>query len=63
MSETTSTTNTAEASSQNVSHEVTLFAEPVFDIGKFTVTNALINTWAVVLIIIIASLAIRKKIA
>jgi F-type H+-transporting ATPase subunit a len=63
MSEITSTTNSAEQTSQEVTHEVTLFAEPVFNVGKFSVTNALINTWAVVLIIIIASLVIRKKIA
>ncbi|MFH1207019.1 MAG: F0F1 ATP synthase subunit A [Patescibacteria group bacterium] len=63
MSETTSTINSGEQSPQEVTHEVTLYAEPVFSIGKFTVTNTLINTWAVVLIIALASLVIRKKIA
>ncbi|MFA5052262.1 MAG: F0F1 ATP synthase subunit A [Patescibacteria group bacterium] len=64
MSETINTTNstTTEAAPQNASHEVTLFAEPVFSFGKFTITNSLLNSWAVVLIIVIAALAIRKKI-
>lgn len=63
MSENISTTNENTESSQNVNHEVTLFAEPVFSIGKFTVTNSLINSWAVVLILVLAAFVIRKKIA
>jgi F-type H+-transporting ATPase subunit a len=46
----------------NVSHEATLFAEPVFNIGNFTVTNSLINSWAVVVIVILLSLAIKKRV-
>jgi len=45
-----------------VQHETTLFAEPIFHIGSFTVTNSLLNSWIVVLIIIGISLLIRKKI-
>ncbi len=47
--------------STEVSHEATLFAEPIFHIGSFNVTNALLTSWGVVIIIIILSLAIRKS--
>lgn len=42
-------------------HEITLYAEPVFYIKSFPVTNSLITSWVAVLIIIILSLAIRLK--
>ncbi|MFH1661987.1 MAG: F0F1 ATP synthase subunit A [Candidatus Falkowbacteria bacterium] len=43
-------------------HEHTLFAEPIFNIGNFHITNSLFNSWIVVLIILILSLFLRKKI-
>ena len=39
----------------------TLFAEPVFNLGQFTVTNSLLNSWLVVMIIVIISLVLRGK--
>ncbi len=42
-----------------VSHEITLFAEPVFHFKDFVVTNALLTSWVVVGIIILISLALR----
>ncbi len=42
-------------------HEHTLFAEPLFDIGNFTVTNSLLSSWLAVILIIILSLVIRAK--
>lgn len=42
-------------------YEHTLFAEPIFNIGDFTVTNSLFNSWAVVLIIIIFSLFLKPR--
>jgi len=45
-----------------VAHEVTLYAEPVFSVGGFNVTNSLINSWAVVLILVILSVAIARSI-
>ena len=54
-------TNNTEENTENVSHEATLFAEPIFHIGGFNVTNALLTSWAVVLIIIILSIALRSK--
>lgn len=45
-----------------VSHETTLYPEPIFEIGKFTITNSLLNSWLAVLIIILGALVLRKKI-
>lgn len=42
-------------------HESTLYAEPIFHIGNFTITNALFTSWIVVLIILIISIAVRLK--
>lgn len=56
MGETETTTNT-----NTVSHEVTLYAEPIFNIGTFTVTNTLINSWVVVILVVLLAVAIRKS--
>ena len=44
-----------------IEHQSTLFAEPIFHIGNFTVTNSLINSWLAVIIIVILALVIRLK--
>ena len=62
MSENLEQTNNPEAVSGEVSHEATLFAEPLFHIGNFTVTNALINSWATVVVLVILFVMIGKKI-
>lgn len=49
-------------SNTNVTSEVTLYAEPIFHIGGFSVTNTLINSWAVVIIVVLLALVIRKSI-
>jgi len=56
----TNTTTDTKAQEQ-VSHEITLFAEPIFHINNFPVTNALITSWVVVLIIIALSFVIRFR--
>lgn len=61
MSETVSS-ESANTNQGQVSHEVTLFSEPVFNIGKIPVTNSIITSWAVVLILIIFSVVLTKKI-
>ncbi len=61
LAETTQNTNSNQAT-QEVTHEVTLFAEPVFSIGKFTVTNTLLNSWIVVVILCILAVIIGRKI-
>lgn len=43
-------------------HELTLYAEPVTSIGSFTVTNALLTSWAAVLVIAILAVALRFSI-
>jgi len=46
---------------EQISHESTLFAEPIYHYGNFTITNALFTSWIAVIIIIILSFIIRKK--
>jgi F-type H+-transporting ATPase subunit a len=52
-----------ESPSNEIVHENTLFAEPIFHIGSFPVTNSLINSWVVVLIVLILSLTIKSKVS
>lgn len=47
---------------QNISHEVTIFAEPVLHFKNFTITNSLINSWLTVVVVFFLALAIRLKI-
>ncbi len=42
--------------------ENTLFAEPIFSIGNFTITNSLINSWIVLLVVIIFAFSLKGKI-
>ncbi len=50
-----------ETHSNEISHEITLFAEPVFHYENFTITNALLTSWVVVIIILVLSILIRLK--
>ncbi|MEK7539374.1 MAG: FoF1 ATP synthase subunit a [Patescibacteria group bacterium] len=45
----------------SISHETTLFAEPIFYYKNFTFTNALLSSWLAVLLIIILAVILRKK--
>ena len=49
--------------SHELIHENTLFAEPVAEVGGFPITNSLLNSWAAILIIVIFSVLIKKKIS
>ena len=51
----------AHIEEEEVSHEVTLFAEPILHLGSFTITNALFTSWVVVLLIGLMALALRSK--
>lgn len=42
-------------------HVPTLFAEPLFHLGPLPVTNSLVMSWVVVLIVIIASISLRLR--
>ena len=44
-----------------ITHEVTIYAEPIFHIGSFQITHSLITSWAAVLVVLVLSLAIRLK--
>jgi F-type H+-transporting ATPase subunit a len=45
----------------HVSHEPTIYAEPIFHVGNFQITNALLTSWLAVLVIVLFSLIIRLK--
>lgn len=55
-------TNAEQLNTSEVQHESTLFAEPIFHVGKFTVTNSLINSWLAVFILVIIFIIIGKKV-
>ncbi|MCC6639049.1 F0F1 ATP synthase subunit A [Candidatus Falkowbacteria bacterium] len=59
--------NTHEASTEEheaeVSHEATLFAEPMYHVGNFAITNALVTSWVAVAIIVLLAVMLRKKLA
>lgn len=45
----------------SLSHEITIFAEPLFQVGNFTVTNSLLNAWISVFILIVFTIFLRNK--
>ncbi|MBL7058336.1 F0F1 ATP synthase subunit A [Patescibacteria group bacterium] len=47
--------------SQEIIHEHTVYAEPIFKVGDFNVTNSLINSWIIVGVIVIFSLLVKLK--
>jgi F-type H+-transporting ATPase subunit a len=52
----------AENNNNQIQHETTIFAEPIFHLGSFTITNALLNTWLAVIILVVFLIAASKKI-
>jgi F-type H+-transporting ATPase subunit a len=53
--------NILETQSTEVAHEITLFAEPILRLENFTITNALLTSWVVVVIILVLSFILRAK--
>ena len=51
-----------ENNNTQVIHETTIYAEPIFNIGSFQVTNSLINSWFAVLVIVALCVFLRFKI-
>lgn len=49
------------STTESTTHEVTLFAEPIFHLGTFTVTNSLVTSWLAVLIIAALALLVRRS--
>ena len=60
--EATAEVKSVEEQIAEAKHESTLFAEPVWHYGNFTVTNALLNSWLAVILIVIGCLVLRWKI-
>jgi F-type H+-transporting ATPase subunit a len=56
-------TTTTGVQEEAISHEVTLFAEPIAHYKGFTITNALATSWVAVAIIIILAITLKKKLA
>lgn len=50
------------AENQELQHESTLFAEPVFKIGNFNITNSLINSWLAVIILITFFILVGRRV-
>ena len=42
-------------------HEITLAAEPIWHVGSFNITNSLLNSWVVVVLLIIFAVVMRLK--
>ncbi|MBT4251116.1 F0F1 ATP synthase subunit A [bacterium] len=51
-----------QGASEQVQHEITLFAEPVLKFENFTITNSLLNSFATVLILVLFFIAAGRKI-
>jgi len=47
--------------SEQIVHENTLYAEPIFHVGSFPITNSLLNSWLVVLIVVILALFLQRR--
>lgn len=50
------------ATQQEVSHEATLFAEPIAHVGPFAVTNALVMSWVTVAVLVVVFVTLGKRI-
>ncbi len=48
---------------KDLGHETTLFAEPIFPVGDFTITNSLFTGWIAVIVLVVIALVLRKKIS
>ncbi len=53
--------NTNNNTEPEQAHEVTIFAEPVFHVGNFQITNSLLNSWLAVLVIVVLCFALRRN--
>jgi F-type H+-transporting ATPase subunit a len=57
------TTNENEnAVHTEIVHENTLFAEPLYHIGNFSITNSMINSWIVVFILVAVAAILKSRI-
>jgi F-type H+-transporting ATPase subunit a len=54
-------TSNEQENTQEVSHEITIFAEPIFHVGKIEITNSLLTSWLAVLVIFVLAVIARIK--
>lgn len=54
--------NNIQPGNPEIQTESTLFAEPVYHIGGFTITNSLLASWMTVIILVIFFISVGKKI-
>jgi len=47
--------------SSEIIHENTLYAEPIAQVGNFPITNAMLNSWLVLVIVIILAIVLRRS--
>ena len=59
--EITSPENVSETHSEEISHEHTLYAEPIAQIGNFTITNSLLTSGIALIIILMIGLVFRAR--
>lgn len=57
----TTPNNASEVLKEKITQEITLFAEPVYHFGNFTITNALLTSWFAVFILVIIAFIIRFR--
>jgi F-type H+-transporting ATPase subunit a len=57
-----SANNNHSEQSEQIIHETTIFAEPIFNVGSFTVTNSLINSVMAVIVLALFFIAAGRKI-
>lgn len=60
--EITASAQSAPAAHEEIAEEHTLYSEPIFNLGNFSVTNSLLNSWLVVIFIIAIALLVKNKI-
>jgi F-type H+-transporting ATPase subunit a len=53
--------NQIDQNHTEVTHEATLYAEPIAHIGPLSITNSLLTSWIAVFVIIVISLCLRLK--
>ncbi|MDO8529118.1 MAG: F0F1 ATP synthase subunit A [bacterium] len=52
----------ASENSNQMKNETTIFAEPIFHVGNFTITNSLLNSWLAVIVLVLFFIFVSRKI-
>jgi F-type H+-transporting ATPase subunit a len=63
QSEASHDTSSSATGHEELVHEHTLFAEPLFELGPLTVTNSLLTSWIALAIIVIIGLVFRAQLS